>query len=69
MRSARYRSAASKIDELLAAGQVPGDPAFDPRYERIAQPNVGEGAANHDLVVASAGPEGVEVAPLDALLY
>ena len=53
---------------LLAVGQVQGDPALGARGQLVAQPDVGEGAPHHDLVVAPSGPVGVEVGPLDAVV-
>ena len=38
------------------------------RAELVAQPDVGERAAHHHLVVAAARAVGVEVARLDAVL-
>ena len=46
---------------LLAAGQVAGVAALGAGGELVAQPDVGEGAADHHLVVAAPGPVGVEV--------
>ena len=48
--------------ELLATRQVPGDASLHAGHQGVAQPEVGEGAAHHHLVVASPGAEGVEVA-------
>ena len=53
---------------LLAGEQVAGHAALDARHQLVAQPDVGERAADHHLVVAAAGAVGVEVAPLDAVL-
>src|SRR5690242_3985483 len=55
------------VDRHLLA--VPGgDAALGARRELVAQPDVGERAADHDLVVAAAGAVGVEVLALDAVL-
>src|SRR5205823_4791758 len=51
------------VDGALVAGQVvDGDPALDPGYQLVAQPDVGERAADHHLVVAAPRPVRVEVA-------
>ena len=50
---------------LLARGEMAGDAAFRPGRELIAKPHVGEGAASHDTVVATARAEAVEVPDLD----
>ena len=60
--------AASKIVSLLAVGQVAGEAALALRHQAVPEPDVGEGAADHDLVVAAARAVGVELARLDALL-
>src|SRR4029450_3086504 len=49
--------------------QVQGDPALGAGGEPVAQADVGEGAADHHLVVAPPGPVGVEVPRLDPLLH
>src|SRR4029450_11830279 len=54
---------------LLLVGQVEGEAALGAGGEPVAQPDVGEGAADHHLVVAPARPVGVEVADLDALFH
>src|SRR4051812_44896617 len=54
--------------DLTVLGEVAGEAAFGAPGELVAQPDVGEGAADHHLVVASAGAVGVEVALLDAVL-
>src|SRR5580692_6725030 len=46
---------------LLAVRQVRGDPALGARGELVAQPDVGERAADHHLVVAAPRAVGVEV--------
>ena len=43
-------------------------PPSTPGHELVAQPDVGERAADHHLVVAAARAVGVEVAALDAVL-
>ncbi len=48
--------------------EVTREAALGARRDLVAQADVGEGAADHDLVVASAGAVGVEVTPLDAVL-
>src|SRR5699024_4912099 len=39
---------------LFAVGPVLGDPALDARHQLVAQPYIGEGAADHHVVVAAA---------------
>src|SRR5690606_33074585 len=51
---------------LLPGGHVDGDAALDARDHQVLQPDVGEGAAHHDAVVAAAAAVAVEVALLDA---
>ena len=51
-----------------SGGEVAGDAALGARGQLVAQPDVGEGAADHDLVVAAARAVGVEVALLDPVL-
>src|SRR5690606_17548983 len=46
---------------LLAGGQVAGPAALLARHQLVAEPDVGKGAPHHDLVVAPAGPVGVEI--------
>ena len=53
---------------LLAIGQVAGHAALGAGRELVAQPDVGEGAADHHLVVAAAGAVAVEVLRRDAVL-
>ena len=50
------------------SGEVAGEAALGARRELVAQPDVGERAADHHLVVAAARAVGVEVALLDAVL-
>src|SRR6202034_2395427 len=45
-----------------------GDAALGARRELVAQPDVGERAADHHLVVAAAAAVGVEVGALDAVV-
>ena len=45
-----------------------GPGTFGPRRELVAQPDVGEGAAHHDLVVPAPGAVGVELPRLDPVL-
>ena len=52
---------------FLIGGQVAGEAAFDVD-QFVAQADVGEGAADHDFVVAAARAVGVEVGGLDAVL-
>src|SRR2546422_1961700 len=51
----------------FSAGKVPGESAFDVD-QLVAQPNVGEGSAHHDFVIAAARAVGVEVGGLHAVL-
>ncbi len=51
-----------------AFGEEAGDAAFGAGGQLVAQADVGEGAAHHDLVVAAAGAVGVEVGRGDAVL-
>ncbi len=55
--------------QLLAVGQVPGDPALGAGSQHVAQPDVGERPADHHLVVAAPGPVGVEVRRLHPVLH
>ena len=50
------------------SGEVAGEAALGAGRELVAQPDVGERAADHHLVVAAARAVGVEVALLDAVL-
>ena len=50
---------------LLPVGEVDRHPALRPRRQLVAEPDVGEGAPDHDLVVAAARPIGVEVDGVD----
>ena len=59
--SAAYRCAASKIVICSPLGQVAGVAALGAGDELVAQPDVGECAADHHLVVAAPGPVGVEL--------
>ena len=52
----------------FAVGLVHGHAAFDARHHEVLDPDVGEGAARHDAVVAAAGAVAVEVLGLDAVL-
>src|SRR5690606_26198037 len=52
----------------LAVGQVAGPAALGPRREQVPEPDVGEGAPHHHLVVAPAGAIGVEVGHVHAPL-
>src|SRR3984957_26132 len=52
---------------FLIGGKVAGESAFEVD-EFVAQADVGEGAADHDFVIAAAGAVGVEVGGLDAVL-
>src|SRR6202035_1696852 len=52
---------------FLIGGEVAGVAAFDVD-EFVAQTEVGEGATDHDLVIAAARSVGVEVGGLDAFL-
>ena len=45
----------------FAGGEVLGHAALDLRGQLVADPDVGEGAAHHDLMVPAAGAVGVEV--------
>ena len=54
--------------DLAAGGEVAGDAALGAGRELVAQADVGERAADHDLVVAAARAVGVEVTLLDAVL-
>ncbi len=53
---------------LLAGRNVQSKATLDSRHESIAQANVGERAAHHDLVIPPPRAVGVEVAQLDAML-
>ena len=57
----RRPSAASKIDVWSPSGSFEGDPALGARGQLVAQADVGERAAHHDLVVAAPRAVGVEV--------
>ncbi len=65
--SARYFSEASKIVMPAAVGQMAGEAAFGAGGELVFEADVGEGAADHDFVVAAAGAVGVEVGGLNAM--
>ena len=45
-----------------------GEAALPPIRQPVAQPDVGEGAADHHLVIAPPGAVGVEVADLDGVI-
>ena len=45
-----------------------GEAALPPVGEQVAEPDVGEGAPDHHLVIAPPGAVGVEVAQLDIVL-
>src|SRR5664280_1406158 len=53
---------------LFAVGQMEGEPALGARCQLVTQPNVGERAPHHHLVVAAPRPVGVEVCGLDPVL-
>src|SRR5690606_31932322 len=69
-RDARLRVVLRRVVDrgLLAREEVARESALDARYELVAQPDVGEGATDHDLVVAAARAVGVEVASVDPAL-
>src|SRR5690606_1458500 len=69
-RDARLRVVLRRVVDrgLLAREEVARESALDARYELVAQPDVGEGATDHDLVVAAARAVGVEVASVDPTL-
>ena len=52
---------------LRAVGHVPGDAALGARRHLVLEPDVGEGAAHHHLVIAAARAVGVEVDGADAV--
>ena len=52
----------------LAGGEVEGPVPLLARNQRVADAHVPEGATHHDLVIAAAGPEGVPVHLLHAVL-
>src|SRR4029450_9130184 len=49
-------------------GEVLGESSFCPRCKLVAKPNVGERAADLDLMIAPPGPVGVEILPLYTVL-
>ena len=51
---------------LLVRRQVAGEAPLDPGDQLVADADVGEGAAHHDLVVAAAGAVAVPLGPLYA---
>ena len=53
---------------LLAAGQIQRDAPFGAGQQQITQPDVGEGAAHHDLVVAATRAVLIEIGRLHTLL-
>ena len=53
---------------LAVGGEVARHATLGAGGQLVAQPDVGEGAADHDLVVAAARAVGVEVTLLDAVL-
>ena len=62
------RDASKTLVTSPSGGEVARDAALGAGRELVAQADVGEGAADHDLVVAAARAVGVEVALLDAVL-
>ena len=54
--------------DLTVTQQVAGEAALRARRQLVAQPDVGEGPADHDLVVAAARAVGVEVTRVHAVL-
>src|SRR5690606_36467872 len=52
----------------FAAGLISSDPALHARRHLVADANVGEGSANHDLMVAAPRSVAVEILDGDALL-
>ena len=56
------------MEPCSPSGRCTRDAALDARHQQVAQADVGEGAAHHDLVVAAACAVGVEVLRLHALL-
>ena len=52
----------------LAVGQVAGEAPLGPGRQLVAEADVGEGPADHHLVVAAARAVGVEVEDVDAVL-
>ena len=71
-RGARPRRSAARRRRSTStsppAVKSPGDAALGAGRQLVAQPDVGERAADHHLVVAAAGAVGVEVPALDAVL-
>ncbi len=58
------------VDGLdLAVREVPAPAALLLRRQPVAEPDVGEGAPHHHLVVAAAAAVGVEVLRLDAVVH
>ena len=55
-------------DRAAVLGEVAGEAALGARRQLVAQPDVGERAADHHLVVAAPRAVGVEVPLLDAVL-
>ena len=53
----------------LPAGEESGEPALRPRRQLVAEPNVGERASHHHLVVAATGPVGVEIDRSHTVFY
>ena len=53
---------------LLLVGQMRRPVALAAGHQLVAQPDVGEGAAHHHLVVATSRTVAVEVGPPDAVL-
>ena len=49
------------------SGRWIGDAALDSRHQQVLEPDIGEGAAHHDLVIAAPRAVGVEVARLHAM--
>ena len=56
------------MDIVGAFGQQAGDAAFGAGGEFVAQADVGEGAADHDFVIAAARAVAVEVGGRDAVV-
>ena len=72
-RSAVSRCARSRSTRRRCCVACPGrirarPPAFGARRQLVAQPDVREGAANHDFMVAAPRAVGIEVGPLHAVL-
>src|SRR5699024_4560449 len=62
-----HRSVVNRGDGTVGLGEVAGEAAFGAGGQQVAQPDIGECAADHDFVVAAARAVGVEILRLDAV--